>query len=162
MMTHNNPMILHPGDLAFTDKPIKIQTILGSCVSVTVWHPELKVGGMCHYLMTQNKAKQSEKNDYRYAQNALRQLLLLMNKHASPDHFIIGLFGGSKMFPRNCDGIGKENLAYAYQWLKDNKLTLTHKNTLGKVSRSLTLNVANGEIYLRCYEASYEEVPHEH
>jgi hypothetical protein len=34
----------------FYDKP-RIVTLLGSCVSITVWSPRLLVGGMCHFML---------------------------------------------------------------------------------------------------------------
>ena len=42
---------LHPGQLYIATEPAVINTILGSCVSVCLWSPELGIGGINHYLL---------------------------------------------------------------------------------------------------------------
>jgi chemotaxis protein CheD len=44
-------LFLHPGEYAFGDAQTRIRTLLGSCVAITFWHPVLKTGAMCHYLL---------------------------------------------------------------------------------------------------------------
>ena len=44
-------IFLNPGDYAFGDEQVRMRTLLGSCVAVTFWHPKLRVGAMCHYLL---------------------------------------------------------------------------------------------------------------
>ena len=36
------------GEAAHHAAPARLRTLLGSCVAVTLWHPWLAVGGMCH------------------------------------------------------------------------------------------------------------------
>ena len=49
--TDPHTVFLHPGECYFGGGPTRIATLLGSCVSITVWHPRLLVGGMCHYML---------------------------------------------------------------------------------------------------------------
>ncbi|MCI4626654.1 MAG: chemotaxis protein CheD [Candidatus Magnetoovum sp. WYHC-5] len=42
---------LYPGNIFAEGEDSVITTILGSCVSVCLWDPVLKVGGMNHYLL---------------------------------------------------------------------------------------------------------------
>ena len=44
-------IFLQPGDFYFGDRDTRIRTLLGSCVSITMWHPRLHVGGMCHFML---------------------------------------------------------------------------------------------------------------
>ena len=39
---------LMTGEFHFGGKDTRIHTVLGSCVSITVWHPRLHIGGMSH------------------------------------------------------------------------------------------------------------------
>ena len=48
---HVIEIFLQPGDFYFGDKDTRIRTILGSCVSITLWHPTRLIGGMCHFLL---------------------------------------------------------------------------------------------------------------
>ena len=42
---------LHAGHLFVSSTPTAITTILGSCVAVSLWDPERRVGGLNHYLL---------------------------------------------------------------------------------------------------------------
>jgi len=35
-------IFLHQGEVYFGDRDTRIRTVLGSCVAITMWHPELK------------------------------------------------------------------------------------------------------------------------
>jgi chemotaxis protein CheD len=43
--------ILWAGDLVVGRKPLRLSTVLGSCVSVCLYDPTLRFGGMNHYLV---------------------------------------------------------------------------------------------------------------
>jgi len=143
---------LHPGELVFKFSPIKLRTVLGSCVSITVWHPKLKIGGMCHYVLSQPKDnKLSHLDDFRYGSVALEELIRLMKANAKPKEYKIGIFGGSNMFPtKSALTVGQQNVDYAFQWVKKNGLQLNYENTLGEQSRTLIMNIENGDISLKC------------
>ena len=44
-------VFLQPGDLFVADASYRIRTVLGSCVSITLWHPGSACGGMSHFLL---------------------------------------------------------------------------------------------------------------
>ncbi len=44
-------VVLKIGQFYFGSGRTKIRTLLGSCVSIAMWHPRLKIGGMCHYML---------------------------------------------------------------------------------------------------------------
>ena len=150
---NQSEIILHPGELAFKASPYKLRTILGSCVSITVWHPALKIGGMCHFVLSQPKEenKNDYKNDYRYGSVALKELARLMKVKAKLNEYKVGVFGGSNMFPtKSALTVGQQNVAYAFQWVRKNGLQLNYESTLGEQSRILIMNIENGDISLRC------------
>ena len=63
-------VFLQPGEFYFGEEKTRIRTLLGSCVAVTLWHPKLRIGGMCHYMLPRrprDKAGAAEKLDGRYA-----------------------------------------------------------------------------------------------
>jgi chemotaxis protein CheD len=43
-------------------RAFSIRTVLGSCVSITLWHPVKRVGGMCHFLLPTRGVPVSEEN----------------------------------------------------------------------------------------------------
>ena len=44
-------IFLQPGEWYFGGRDTRIRTLLGSCIAITLWHPRLQVGGMCHFLL---------------------------------------------------------------------------------------------------------------
>ena len=47
----SSPVIsLLPGELYFGQRHL-LKTLLGSCVAITLWHPQRQLGGMCHFLL---------------------------------------------------------------------------------------------------------------
>jgi len=43
---------LRPGEYRVADGGSRIHALLGSCVSITLWHPNLRVRAMCHFLLS--------------------------------------------------------------------------------------------------------------
>ncbi|WP_062062274.1 chemotaxis protein CheD [Cellvibrio sp. OA-2007] len=149
---------VHPGEWYFGGEYERLHTVLGSCVALTAWHPKLKIGGLCHYLLaTEPKKKnipvQGAVGDCRYAVHALAQMKKSMLAHADIAEYQLGLFGGGDMFAyRTSTSIGQDNIAYACQWLRREKLQPIQTDVGGDISRSLMLVMSTGEIQLKHYQ----------
>ena len=44
-------VFLRPGDVTVGKAPAEVSTVLGSCVSVTMFAERLKLGAICHALL---------------------------------------------------------------------------------------------------------------
>lgn len=152
---------IHPGEWYFGVEYERLHTVLGSCVALTAWHPRLKIGGMCHYLLASapkpNKIGEGHQpeaiGDCRYAVYALAQMKKVMQAYADINEYQLGLFGGGDMFAyRSPTSIGQDNIAYACQWLKREKLHPIQTEVGGATSRSVMLVLATGEIQLKQYQ----------
>ncbi len=156
---------IHPGEWYFGVEYERLHTVLGSCVALTAWHPTLKVGGMCHYLLASEPNKKNDSvaggpnqqrmiaGDCRYANNALGQMKRSMQAYADMNEFQLGIFGGGDMFAYSTPtSIGFDNIAFARQWLMREKLKPLHVDVGGSISRSLMLVIPTGEIQLKHYQ----------
>ncbi|MDR7091557.1 chemotaxis protein CheD [Cellvibrio fibrivorans] len=157
---------IHPGEWYFGVEYERLHTVLGSCVALTAWHPALKIGGMCHYLLAIEPNKKNTPaagggpsqqrmiaGDCRYANNALEQMKRSMQAYADMNEFQLGIFGGGDMFAYSTPtSIGFDNIAYARQWLIREKLKPLHVDVGGSISRSLMLVIHTGEIQLKHYQ----------
>lgn len=157
-LAHKKPfMTIHPGDWYFGDEFERLHTILGSCVAVTLWHPQLRIGGMCHYLLAKPSAahlkiRPDSHNDFRYASVVLKDMKRIMQQYGKMPEYHIGLFGGGDMFPyTTTTSIGADNIAHAHRWLQQEKLRTIQEDTGGNISRSLSLIIATGEIQIKHY-----------
>lgn len=93
-------IFLQPGDFFFGDRNTRIRTTLGSCVAITMWHPALLIGGMCHYMLPTCGQKKSDELNGRYADEAMK--MFMRELHATgtrPAEYQVKLFGGGNMFP---------------------------------------------------------------
>lgn len=104
-------VFLAPGGFYFGDRHTRIRTLLGSCVAITVWHPKLLIGGMCHYLLPTRGNKHGGEPDGRYADEAIelfeRQIVRNGTKRGD---YRVKLFGGGNMFPWMNHGKGGPNV----------------------------------------------------
>lgn len=163
-LTPREPRLnIHPGEWYFGNEYSSLYTVLGSCVALSVWHPTLKLGGLCHYLLAQQPSHSGSAELIRglgagrYASSVLPLLKQAMQRYAALGEYQLGLFGGCDAFVNSV--IGKQNIVYAQQWLQDHQLHLTCSDLGGKSSRTLALNVDTGAIDLKHYEIQMNSLP---
>lgn len=97
---HVLDIFLQPGEFYFGDRDTRIRTLLGSCVSITMWHPVRLIGGMCHYLLPSRPGIVDSTLDGRYAEEAMLMFLQETARHnTNPSEYVVKIFGGGNMFP---------------------------------------------------------------
>jgi chemotaxis protein CheD len=143
-----------PGEIAFANSPLKLRTVLGSCIAITVWHPAFRYGGICHYLMVKSQtARTSKVADFRYAEDAVAQLSKMMIKVAPVDEYNASIWGGSQMFGADDNkSIGAQNQQFARMWIAQNKIRLKHVDVGGNFGRTLVFDLSDGCCYLKKYK----------
>jgi len=147
-------IFLQPGEVYFGDRDTRIRTVLGSCVSITFWHPQLLLGGMCHYMLPGRGAARTGEPDGRYAGEAM--LLLIGEMRAActrPVEYEAKLFGGGRMFSFNAgDGvldIGNRNIEAGRRLLREHGLTLAAEHLAGVGHRSIIFEIASGDVWVK-------------
>ncbi|MFI3186811.1 MAG: chemotaxis protein CheD [Methylococcaceae bacterium] len=152
-------IVLKPGDCYFGDRNTRISTVLGSCVSITFWHPQLLVGGMCHYMLPKRglKAGAEQALDGRYADEAMALLLQEMDSQGtSHKDYQVKLFGGGNMFPglNSTNQIGVRNVLAARQLIKQHGFICMAEH-LGDVGhRQVIFELWSGEVWLKHTQVS--------
>lgn len=147
-------IFLQPGELYFGDRHTRIRTLLGSCVSLVSWHPELLVGGMCHFMLPTRPQRPSGQLDGRYGDEAIELMLREARAHGiAPGEFRIQLFGGGNMFPaigrQKYNHVGKKNVVAAKQLLQVHGLTCHGAHVEGIGHRNLIFDLWNGQVALK-------------
>lgn len=149
MLSFNGSTFVFPGDLEVIQGKGKLVTILGSCISVTAWHPKLKVGAMCHYLVPLRHTAKSHLKDNHFGNLALIQMTKQLSEYAELSSFIYGVFGGSTSINGGripCE-VGIKNMDVAYKWAATYGIQFTHSMVLGDKSRRISLDVSSGNIH---------------
>jgi chemotaxis protein CheD len=147
-------IFLNPGDFAFGDERTRIRTILGSCVAVTFWHPGLRIGAMCHYLLPARGPSQSEPPGGKYAEDVIPAITTrFQDRNLLPAAFQVKMFGGSNMFPGLTLGeslcIGTKNIHTGLAILTRFGYAITNFDLAGGSNRTVLFDVGSGEVWVR-------------
>lgn len=154
---HVIDIFLQPGELYFGDRDNRLRTVLGSCVSLTFWHPDLLVGGMCHYMLPsrshEKRAASELKLDGRYADEALD----LMNQDikatgAPASEFIVKVFGGGNMFPDRSNPVshvGLKNVEVARKLVIRHGYNCVAEHLGGDGHRNIIFEIWSGHVWVK-------------
>lgn len=152
---HPAALFLRPGQWWFgsaQDGIRSVSTVLGSCIAVTLWHPQLRLGAMCHFLLPRREGAHPE-FDARYGEEAIQLLIAAVKEvGTSPEQYEIGVFGGANMFagdPSVAMDIGALNAHFALDALRDRELSPSRTELLGSAHRHISLYVADGSVAVR-------------
>lgn len=148
-------IFLQPGELHFGDANTRIHTILGSCISIVMWHKQRLIGGMCHYILPDRRKPDHRNPDCRYADEALE----IFMKHIEaantlPQDYQVKIFGGGNMFPayqrqgKNLD-ISSQNINAAHKLIRQYHLNLVGENVGGSGYRKIVFEVWSGHVWVR-------------
>ena len=147
---------LQPGEVWFGAAPARVRTLLGSCVALTLWHPGLRVGGMCHYLLPSRGPHTTRTLDGRYGNEAFALLLReIRRRGAVPAQFEAKLFGGGRMFASQPGAtlpgmdVQQRNVTQARALVAANGLALRAEHLGGVGHRLIVLDLATGDVWMR-------------
>lgn len=144
-------IVLGPGDFRFGAAPLQLATLLGSCVTVTLWHPRRHIGGMCHVVSPKRPQQRDGTLDGRYADEAFalfdEAIARAGCRHAE---FQAKLFGGGDMFPGAVIGlgVGERNIAAARELLRSRGIPLLVEHVGGTGRRKLVFDIGTGDVWL--------------
>lgn len=144
-------IFLNPGDFHFAAAPLQLATLLGSCVTVTLWHPRRHIGGMCHFLVPSRKTRQDHDPEGYSAVEAFDLFDKAMHTAGSRSHeYQAKLFGGGNMFPNSAGriNVGLRNVEMARHLLTKRGIPLLAEHAGGAGHRKLVFSLANGEVRL--------------
>jgi chemotaxis protein CheD len=149
-------IFLQPGEFFVGDASFRIRTLLGSCVSMTLWHPGLKIGAMSHFLLPTRNTPGDP--DGRYCDEALGLMVAqLADYGARASACQAKLFGGGNMFPnraRSGPAIGVQNGEAARQLLAAHGIPLVASSLFGVGHRQIMFEVASGDVWSRQSDVS--------
>lgn len=145
-------IFLMPGDYFVGDQRYRVRTLLGSCVSVTLWHPALRVGAMSHFLLPGSGHRKAHDKPGMYGDDAMTLLLDGLARHGvAPTQCQAKIFGGGAMFPRNekVRDIGMQNGDFARGLLHAHGIHVVSESLFGEGHRQLIFTIRSGDVLSR-------------
>ncbi|MCE5233869.1 MAG: chemotaxis protein CheD [Mizugakiibacter sp.] len=149
-------IFLQPGDHFVGGDGYRIRTLLGSCVSITLWHPATRTGAMSHFLLSRRGefAAAETEADGRYGEEALT-LMLRELRHAGvrTTECQAKIFGGGNMFPdratANVLDIGRRNGETARALLQLHRIPIVSESLFGAGHRQVVFDIESGHVWSR-------------
>jgi chemotaxis protein CheD len=148
---------MKPAEMYLADSPSIVKTVLGSCVSVTLFNRRLKVGAICHALLPHCKKMTECKGEctdgFKYVDCSIRCMLgKFRSLGISHRETEVKLFGGAHMFIARAgdrETVGAQNIVTALRILREERLNLCTSDTGGSQGRKIFFYTHTGEIFLK-------------
>lgn len=146
-------LVLMPGQLSFGARAASMRTLLGSCVAITLWHPQRRLGGMCHYLLPSRRRTAGAELEGRFGDEALELMVgALRRTGCRPEEFEAHLYGGADTMPDTAGvkfNIGERNIEIGWELIDRYGFTLQGVDVGDHVPRTVHLQLANGQVDMR-------------
>lgn len=141
------------GQVFLGQSAASVRTLLGSCVGVTLWSPQHRVGGMCHFLLPTRTRRDGEPADARFGDEALAWMVdALRRAGLPPQAFEAHLYGGADTLPDNTGSrfnVGERNIEQGWTLIEQYGFTLQGVDVGDHVPRQVLLDLRSGEVVCR-------------
>ena len=152
-------LYLKPGEFIIRSEPAAVTTVLGSCVSVTMFSPGFRVGAICHGLLPQCRDSGPCRNEcgegFRYVDCSVLLMIDRFREYGIGGSEIEAkVFGGSDMYdPRVSGGgratVGSMNIAAAQRILGAENIKIVSSDTGGRQGRKIIFHPHTGDVFLK-------------
>ncbi len=141
------PSILYiePGQLTVCTEPALLRTVLGSCVSVCLYDPDLRHGGMNHFMLP--AAPSEHETSTRYGNRAMPTLVARLERLGSDRRKLCAsVYGGARVLFGEAEfmHLGRRNVDFALDWLGQEGISVVTSSVLGSAARRLEFDIATG------------------
>ena len=148
---------LKPGEVYFSEKPALVMTILGSCISVTMYSARHGFGGICHVLLPKCHTESCNtqcSEVYRYADCSIRNMVeRFVDMGALRKDIEVKIFGGSDILViaghKNYVTVGKQNIEITKKTLMDEGLKIRAAHIGGTFGRKIFFFTHTGEVLMK-------------
>jgi chemotaxis protein CheD len=123
---------------------------LGSCISVCVYDPAIKLGGMAHIVLPSSNGRNTE-TSAKYADKGVRLLLDEMFKQgAMRSHLVVKLAGGAALSKapglEETFKIGERNLKSVQTVLAEERISTAAADVGGNSGRTVRMFLDSGQV----------------
>jgi len=144
---------LKPGEFCFCDQQCQLRTLLGSCITITLWHPQKKIGGMCHFVL-EGDSTTGNNYDGRYLMGAIAQFERAAHSRGTQlSEYQAKVFGGGDMKVGNVNAghqlIGQKNAAAAIAILKEKQIPILVNHTGLTGHRQIIFELSTGDVWMK-------------
>lgn len=149
------------GECVFTNAPMLVRTVLGSCVCVTFHHLRSGCAAAFHAVLPEVDLKCASKF-CRFVDTAISSIVFRFATQDIPfDEVVVKLFGGSNKFSKcrpakaqKLLDVGMKNVTAAKAHLRNYGFRLRVQDVRGDVGRTLYFHTGSGNVWVKKHLAS--------
>lgn len=145
-------VFLQPGELFAAGGAVRVKTVVGSCLAITVRAPRLRLAAMAHCLLPTAQVPVRSvplEEAARYVDAALDLMLRVLAGHgAAHAELEIKIFGGADAFESGYD-VGSRNIETALAMIAARGLKLTASVVGGRRGRVLEFETETGAVLVK-------------
>ena len=142
---------LTPGEFYITNKPMILETLVGSCVSVCLYNSKNGSAAMNHFLHTQPTGADAV-DIGKFGSTSTKHIISrMMAVDGVPGHYRAMVFGGAavvKVTGMHSD-IGRKNVDVALKALAEAGIRVVKKEVSGSRGRRIKFNTETGTVEYR-------------
>jgi chemotaxis protein CheD len=159
MLGSSDPVVLdhflYPSTIFASHQPTRIQTILGSCVSVCLYDSHLCIGAMNHFMLPwwNGQGMPSPK----YGDIAIKRLIEKMNAlGCTKGNMVAKIFGGADQHTngQGTYNIGARNVATAETILEQERISIIARSTGGVTGRKILFDTHTNKVLVKTLKAT--------
>lgn len=126
---------------------------LGSCIGVVIYDPQVKVGGMLHYMLPESSLdkNKAEKNPFMFADTGIPALFkATYSLGAKKNRMRVVVVGGAQILDqKGFFNIGKRNHMALRKMFFKNGVIVDHEDVGGNVNRTIRIEISSGDIFMK-------------
>ncbi len=137
------------GEYYVTDRPDEVlSTVLGSCVAVCVRDPEIRVGGMNHFLLPSAASPSRQGFSLRYGVYSVERLINdILGRGGERERLEVKVFGGANVL-KGMARIGSRNAEFVENYLAREGLPIAAKHLRGDIARRIRYYPTTGRVMM--------------
>lgn len=150
---------LNPADLIILNEPGYIDTILGSCVAITIYHRKPLFSLMCHAMLPRcrsnnRRIRNCDEERFKYVDTSIEYINeKLKDLFIKKENVEVKVFGGADVLSSLSDkkeiSIGKMNVQTAFELLNQYGYNIVSYDVGGNFGRRIIFNTQNGEVLVK-------------
>jgi chemotaxis protein CheD len=145
-------LVLMPGQLHFGKSAATVRA-LGLGVAITLWHPQRRLGGMCHFLLPSRRRDAGAPLEGRFGDEAVEMMVQSLTRHGTkPDEYVAHLYGGADTMPEGAKvklNIGERNIEQGWTLIDKYGFQLDGVDVGDNVPRTVLLDYALGQVDIK-------------
>jgi len=149
---------IQPGEACFTVNPIVVSTVLGSCLSITMFHKAKKLAGISHCQLPNNRNCDSAchtcSDPWKYVNCTIVHMIKKFDDlKINRKEIEVKLFGGADVLKtshgeKKISTVGRQNIQMAHEILSQHNMIISATDVGGRFGRKIFFLTETGEIFL--------------